>query len=75
MIPYGRQEITQEEHTGGRGHETGQVRRTKFKLYNKLDALEKMGRHLGMFPNKHEHGGDPEKPLTLQVITGVPEKE
>ncbi len=47
----------------------------EFKLYNKLDALEKMGRHLGMFPNKHEHGSDPDKPLTLQVITGVPEKE
>ncbi len=46
------QEITQEEHTGGRGHETGQVRRTKFKLYSKLDALEKIARHLGMFTEK-----------------------
>ncbi len=46
------QEITQEEHTGGRGHETGAVRRTKFKLYSKLDALEKIGRHLGMFTDK-----------------------
>jgi phage terminase small subunit len=46
------QEITQEEHTGGRGHETGAVRRTKFKLYSKLDALEKLARHLGMFTEK-----------------------
>ncbi len=46
------QEITQEEHTGGRGHETGEVRRTKFKLYSKLDALEKIARHLGMFTEK-----------------------
>ncbi len=46
------QEITQEEHTGGRGHDTGQIRRTKFKLYSKLDALEKIGRHLGMFTDK-----------------------
>ena len=46
------QEITQEEHIGGRGHETDQVRRTKFKLYSKLDALEKLGRHLGMFADK-----------------------
>lgn len=46
------QEITQEEHTGGRGHETGQVRRTKFKLYSKLDALEKLARHLGMYDDK-----------------------
>ncbi len=46
------QEITQEEHTGGRGHEAGAVKRTKFKLYSKLDALEKIGRHLGMFTHK-----------------------
>ena len=46
-----------------------------FKLHSKLDALEKMGRHLGMFPNKHEHGGDSKNPVMLQVITGVPEKE
>jgi phage terminase small subunit len=46
------QEITQEEHTGGRGHDTGQIKRTKFKLYSKLDALEKIARHLGMFTEK-----------------------
>ena len=46
------QEITQEEHTGGRGHDVGEVRRTKFKLYSKLDALEKIARHLGMFTEK-----------------------
>ena len=46
------QEITQEEHTGGRGHDTGQIKRTKFKLYSKLDALEKLGRHLSMFTDK-----------------------
>ena len=37
---------------GGRGHEAGEVRRTKFKLYSKLDALEKIARHLGMFTEK-----------------------
>ncbi len=46
------QEITQEEHTGGRGHDVGMIKRTKFKLYNKLDALEKIGRHLSMFTDK-----------------------
>ncbi len=46
------QEITQEEHTGGRGHDTGQIKRTKFKLYSKLDALEKIAKHLGMFTEK-----------------------
>jgi phage terminase small subunit len=46
------QEITQEEHTGGRGHDVGETRRTKFRLYSKLDALEKIARHLGMFTEK-----------------------
>ncbi len=46
------QEVTQEEHTGGRGHDTGQIRLTKLKPYSKLDALEKIGRHLGMFTDK-----------------------
>ncbi len=49
------QEITQEEHTGGRGHEVGQVRRTRFKLYNKLEALDKLAKHLGMYVEKTEH--------------------
>jgi phage terminase small subunit len=46
------QEVTQEEHTGGRGRDTGKTRRTKVRLYSKLDALEKIARHLGMFTEK-----------------------
>ncbi len=46
------QEITQEEHTGGPGHDVGKIKRTKFKLYSKLDALEKIAKHLGMFTEK-----------------------
>ena len=46
------QEVTQEEHTGGRGHEVGQIRRTKFKLYSQLDALDKLAKHLGMYEDK-----------------------
>ena len=49
------QEITQEEHTGGKGHEKGQIRRTKFKLYDKKGSLELLGRHLGMFNDKVTH--------------------
>lgn len=49
------QEITQEEHTGGKGHEVGQIRRTKFKLYDKKGSLELLGRHLGMFNDKMTH--------------------
>jgi hypothetical protein len=43
------QEITQEVHTGGKGHEVGEIKRIKFKLYSKLQALELIGRHLAMF--------------------------
>ncbi len=56
------QEITQEEHTGGRGHDTGETRRTKFKLYSKKDALDLLGKHLGMFDDKSTFDG------TLNVI-------
>jgi phage terminase small subunit len=65
------QEITQEEHTGGRGHDTGQVRRTKFKLYSKLDALEKIGRHLGMFTDKLKVEGSVLDDLTPHELAAL----
>ena len=38
-------------------------------------ALESIAVITGHWVNKHKHGGDPDKPFVLQVITGVPEKE
>jgi len=47
-------EIVQEEFVDGRGEESRPVRKTKFKLHNKLGALESLAKHLGMFVEQHE---------------------
>jgi len=63
-----------------------EVKQTKeglaFKLHNKLDALEKLGKHLGMFKEKveHEHSGEIEIKRIERVVidpanpnpTGIP---
>lgn len=52
------QEIS-EDATGGSGDgERRLILRTKFKLADKGANLERLGRHLGMFPNKVEHNLD-----------------
>lgn len=40
----------------------------KFKLHDKVAALEKIGRHLGMFPTKVELTGKDGEPLPAPVI-------
>lgn len=35
----------------------------KIKVWDKNSALEKLGKHLGMFPNKHEHSGPDGGPI------------
>ncbi len=47
--------ITQEEWVEGRGKDAAKVRKTKIKLYNKLDALEKLARHLKLYDGAIEH--------------------
>ena len=39
----------------------------KIKTWDKLGALDKLGKHLGMFPNKHEHTS-PDGSMTPQLI-------
>lgn len=52
------QEVS-EDATGGTGDgERRLVIRTKFKLADKGANLERLGRHLGMFPSKIEHSAD-----------------
>lgn len=49
-------EITVEEFKDGRSDKR-EVRRVKFKLADKQDALVSLGKHLGLFIERHEHGG------------------
>ncbi len=47
-------EITQEEYTDGRGEDARPVKRTKFKLHPKIDALNSLAKHLGMFVERQK---------------------
>jgi phage terminase small subunit len=49
------QEATVEEYTEGRGDEARNVKRTKFKLCDKGINLERLGKHLKLFTEKHEN--------------------
>lgn len=61
-------EMSVEEFTEGRGDDARQARRVKFKLSDKQGALEKLGRHLGMFPT--QVGGKDGGPVQIQLIKG-----
>jgi hypothetical protein len=44
-----------------------EVRRVKFKLADTRRALVDLGRHLGMFVDRHEHRGDPSGSTSLTL--------
>ena len=48
-------EVTVEDYLDGRGEDARQVKRVKFKLHDKRAALVDLGRHLGLFVEKHKH--------------------
>lgn len=50
-------EVTVEDFKDGRGEDARDVRRVKFKLADKLGALEKLGKHLGLFRERVELTG------------------
>ena len=50
-------EVTVEDFKDGRGDGARDVKRVKFKLADKRSALVDMGKHLGMFVDKHELTG------------------
>jgi phage terminase small subunit len=47
----------------------------KFKLYDKKGALELIGKHLGMFVDKHEIYGKDGKDIIINVTHELPENE
>ena len=61
------QEVTVDDYVEGRGDDARTVKRVKFKLYDKRAALVEIGRHLGMFVERHEVTGKDGGPI--QVLT------
>lgn len=60
-------EVTVEDFTDGRGDDARDVRRVKFKLHDKRGALVDLGKHLGMFVEKHEHSGPNGGPVKITM--------
>lgn len=48
------QEVTVDEYKEGRGEGAKQVKRVKLKLCDKRQSLVDIGKHLGMFIDRHE---------------------
>lgn len=57
-------EVTVEDFMDGRGEDAREVRRVKFKLADKKSALELLGKHLKLFAEKLEVGGE----VTVKVV-------
>jgi phage terminase small subunit len=57
------QEVTVDSYVEGRGDDARKVKRVRFKLADKRAALVDIGRHLGMFTDKHEVTGKDGAPL------------
>lgn len=62
-------EVTVEDFKDGRGEEARDVRRVKFKLADKRGALVDMGKHLGMFIDKHELTGKDGSAIQVDNLT------
>ena len=59
-------EITQERFWDGEGENARPVRKTKFKLYDKLAALNGLAKHLGMYIERRELSGPDGKPIQIE---------
>jgi phage terminase small subunit len=51
-------EVTIDDYVDGRGEDARDVKRIRFKLQPKIEALDKLGRHLGMFVDRTRIEGD-----------------
>lgn len=61
-------EITQEEYVEGKDEDARVIRKTKFKLHDKVRALENLGKHLGLFPKEPSGGTPPVQDNRTQVF-------
>ncbi len=59
-------ELVVDEYTDGKGDDARPVKRVKFKLADKKGALVDLGRHLGLFPNRHEVTGKDGEPIRVR---------
>lgn len=62
-------ELTVDQYTEGSGEDAKRVKRVKFKLSDKQAALEKLGRTLRMFTDRHELTGKDGEPLGGEANT------
>lgn len=66
-------EVTVEDFKDGRGEDARDVRRIRFKLYDKRAALVDIGRHLGMFTDKVQLTGKNGGPI--ETVQTIPDSE
>lgn len=62
-------EVTVDDYKDGRGADAREVRRVKFKLADKRAALVDLGRHLGLFVEKHEVTGKDGGPIQTEDVS------
>ena len=60
-------EVTVEDFVDGRGEDARDVRKVKFKLADKRAALVDIGKHLGMFVDRHEITGRGSGPVEVDA--------
>jgi phage terminase small subunit len=51
----------------GKGDAAQEVELVEFKLWSKLEALAKLGQHLGLFKERHEHAGPHGGPIPVAI--------
>jgi hypothetical protein len=62
------QEVIIDEYVEGKGDNARAVKRVRFKLASKIEALAKVGTELGMFINRNDNPGHPDHPAALALI-------